>query len=100
MDFNLSPNESGKMGLVWLELFNNSQIELSLIENNCTEVFAEQVDNEVVIEKHTFDGFNVSKFLFDTSYTLLRVHNYTLSCKMLGLSRWYFPELLLGYDFA
>ena len=35
-------------------------LRFSVIENNCTEEFAKEVDGELVIEKNTFDGFNVS----------------------------------------
>ena len=60
MDFNISKNESGKMGLVSLRCKTLLNLYLSIIENNCTEEFAKEVDGELVIEKNTFDGFNVS----------------------------------------
>ena len=46
------------MGLVSVKLWLLLIID-SIIENNCTEDFAEEVDTEVVIEKNTFDGFKV-----------------------------------------
>ena len=35
----------------------------SVIENNCTEDFAEHIDGEAVVEKNTFDGFKVNFYL-------------------------------------
>ena len=48
------------MGLVSLRCKTLLNLYLSIIENNCTEEFAKEVDGELVIEKNTFDGFNVS----------------------------------------
>ena len=57
-----------------LLLFVNSSLHTSIIENDCTEDFANHIDGETIIEKNTFDGFKVVSdlsLLFTNNFRIL-----------------------------